>query len=567
MNHEPSTAASWQAAAGSPPTNPILFACVAMSLLICGGLLVYGSGRGLDLTDEAFYLIWTRDPNAYGLIYQPFGYLLNPLFKLVRGDLENYRLTGFAITAGAGAFLGYSLSPSHPRRAHFALYGAVSALTIFFPWIITPSYNSAANVGALLIVAGVLDAFANRPAPGAVAGAVGLCLAAFSKPPLFAIAISVILVAVLLASRRRTALALIAGLVLAATLISLFLAPADIPGLVTRMMVTQHVLALPNTPLALPSKVADDWRAVPLSLTAAAVTAGLSFVLRRSRWFRWPGYVAVTLSLYYVGSIAADAVDGSIPDFIGLALVTTAAGYAGVLQGQREVNLLAIGLLLGAPLAVALGTFNNQWFQLNFSMAFPFLALFALASADRAGWRRRAAHTLSIIGPVGLMLLAAWYPYSLPASVFEQQIPIEHPLTQGSVLVDPETAGFVRSARGLAPGALLVDLSGTGPGVAAVLGARAPVLPWLNPATETWPDVVWSRLSVKERERTWFVGPIWPLFDRSAPARWLVTHKASFCRKVLPPITFWGEQRSLEVWRPCSKVAPATIDPASPSAR
>src|SRR5579875_2542037 len=77
--------------------NAVLPAAVALSLLICGGLLVYGSGRGLDLTDETFYLIWTRDPNAYALLYQPFGYLLHPLFKLVGGDLQIYRLAGFAI--------------------------------------------------------------------------------------------------------------------------------------------------------------------------------------------------------------------------------------------------------------------------------------------------------------------------------------------------------------------------------------------------------------------------------------------------------------------------------------
>ena len=86
----------------------LLVAGVLLSLLICGGLLVYGSGRGLDLTDEIFYLIWTRDPNAYALVYQPFGYLLHPLFGLVGGNLQIYRLSGFAIASGAGALLGWS---------------------------------------------------------------------------------------------------------------------------------------------------------------------------------------------------------------------------------------------------------------------------------------------------------------------------------------------------------------------------------------------------------------------------------------------------------------------------
>ncbi|MBW8852729.1 MAG: hypothetical protein JF600_18355, partial [Xanthomonadales bacterium] len=78
-------------------TGALLIASLALALLMCGGLLVYGAGRGVDLTDEIFYLIWTRNPEAYPLTYQPFGYLLHPLFTLVGGNLEHYRLAGFGI--------------------------------------------------------------------------------------------------------------------------------------------------------------------------------------------------------------------------------------------------------------------------------------------------------------------------------------------------------------------------------------------------------------------------------------------------------------------------------------
>lgn len=532
----------------------ILFACVAITLLICGGLLVYGSGRGIDLTDEIFYLVWARNPNAYQLIYQPFGYLLHPLFTLCGGNLQNYRLAGFGIAAGAGVLLGCSLASANRERAIFSLYGATSALTIFFPWIVTPSYNSAANVGALLIISGILSILAGVRAmriSGTVALAAGLCIAAFAKPPLFAIAVAVVLAAALVKRSSWSAFALIAALGLGAAFIFLFLPPAGIFGLVRRIIVSQGVLSLPNTALALPGKVARDWLAVPWVLTSSAVAAALSLGLGRFRWSRWLGYLGVALSLYYFWSVAGDAIDGGIPDFPGLALVLAAAGYAGAVQHEQRANGPAVALLLGAPAAVALGTFNNQWFQLNFSMAFPFLALFTIAWADPRPWRRGIAQGFAIVGPVAAMALAAWYPYSLPASIFDQQTPVEHPLTHDSILVDPETAEFVSGARGLAQGALVVDLSGTGPGVDAVLGARAPVLLWLNPATPTWPGVVWSRLSVEERERAWFVLPVWPLFTQSEPARWFAAHRSRFCQKTLPPITFWDVERTLQIWRPC----------------
>ena len=535
------------------PNAPLL-ACVGVSLLICGGLLVYGSGRGLDLTDEIFYLIWTRDPDAYALVYQPFGYLLHPLFTLVGGNLQAYRLAGFAITAGAGSLLGWSLAPERRSRPVFLFYGAGAALTIFYPWIITPSYNSAANVGAMLAIAGFVDAGARSTGlriAGAVATGAGLCIAAFSKPPLFAIAVAGILVAVILRRRNGGALPLLAGLAIGATLISLILPPAEMAALVIRIVSSQHALALPNAPLGLPAKVARDWCLVPIPLRGAAVAAAFGLGFRRSFWSEWAGYAAVALSLFYMAGVAPDAIDGGLPDFLGLALVTGIAGYAGAVRHRNTAHLPAAALLLLTPFAVALGTFNNQWFQLNFSMAFPFLALFVLASTDVSRWRRRAAFALCVAGPVAVLTLAAFYPYSLPDSIFAQSTPIEPPLAQGPILVDEETATFVRSAHGLAPRTLLIDLSGTGPGVAAILGAHAPILPWLNPATEPWPDIVWSRLSPEQRAQAWFVGPVWPSFERSAPASWFAAHKADYCAHYLPPMTFWDHERMLQLWRPC----------------
>jgi hypothetical protein len=346
--------------------------------------------------------------------------------------------------------------------------------------------------------------------------------------------------------------------VLGAVFISFFLPLAEIPAVVRQMFHSQQVLALPNTPLALPGKVARDWLAVPLVLTAGAVSAALSLLIAPSHLSRWPGYVAVALSLYYVGSAVPDAIDGSIPDFLGLALVTSAAGYAGIVKPVQRRGGAIVLLLLGAPVAVALGTFNNLWVLLNFSLPFPFLAIFKLASEDAVWGRAISARAIAVAGPVAALALAAWAPYSLPASIFDQQVAIRAPLGGGLILVDEETAAFVQSAHGLARSAVLVDLSGTGPGVAAVLGANAPVLPWLNPATPAWADVVWSRLTVAQRERVWFIAPVWPLFQHSAPAMWLLAHRARFCRTPLPEMPFWAEERTLELWQPCRSARPAS---------
>ncbi len=53
-----------QAGAGWPARAALLVGAV-LSLLVCASLLVYGAGRGLDLTDEIFYLIWANLENSF----------------------------------------------------------------------------------------------------------------------------------------------------------------------------------------------------------------------------------------------------------------------------------------------------------------------------------------------------------------------------------------------------------------------------------------------------------------------------------------------------------------------
>jgi hypothetical protein len=95
------------------------------------------------------------------------------------------------------------------------------------------------------------------------------------------------------------------------------------------------------------------------------------------------------------------------------------------------------------------------------------------------------------------------------------------------------------------------------------------VVAWLNPASPAGPDIVWSRLTLEERENAWFVGPVWKDFERSTPARWLAAHKADYCAATLPPMVFWKEERTLQIWRPCRSGARimAKPQPRPPSAR
>ena len=56
------------------------------SLLVIGWALSL-TGRGLDLTDEGYYLNWMADPQAFPATVTLFGFVYHPLFEMLDGDV------------------------------------------------------------------------------------------------------------------------------------------------------------------------------------------------------------------------------------------------------------------------------------------------------------------------------------------------------------------------------------------------------------------------------------------------------------------------------------------------
>jgi len=145
-----------------------------------------------------------------------------------------------------------------------------------------------ANVAALLIISGILNGLKVSPGRRIGGAAAGAAACALRHSPSRRCSRSPFVGMVLTAFARGThGPRFVASIVLGAALISLILQPAEIVPLVGRIIVSQHVLALPNTPLGLPAKLASDWLGVPSPLSAAAIVAALSFAFRQSRWSKW----------------------------------------------------------------------------------------------------------------------------------------------------------------------------------------------------------------------------------------------------------------------------------------
>ena len=123
------------------------------------------TGYGLDRTDEGLYLLAMARPGDDPATVYLFGHLLAPLYRLLGGDVTGLRLAGGAAVAVLSAWLLHAAAEvGGARRWERALAAVVGggAAAVAFAWFpMTPSYNTVALCGCLLV--GIALAGAARP--------------------------------------------------------------------------------------------------------------------------------------------------------------------------------------------------------------------------------------------------------------------------------------------------------------------------------------------------------------------------------------------------------------------
>lgn len=90
------------------------------------------SGRGVEFSDEAFYLLWMRDPWQYHASATQFGFVYHPLYVLLSGDVTLLRWVTYLVTYALTALLGgVVLWQSSPLKGGWGASGTLCvALTI-----------------------------------------------------------------------------------------------------------------------------------------------------------------------------------------------------------------------------------------------------------------------------------------------------------------------------------------------------------------------------------------------------------------------------------------------------
>ena len=137
----------------------ILLMVVVTTLLLN---LLSVTNRAIDFIDEGFYLNWISNPWIYSFFTSQFGFVYNPLYKILHGDLILLRQANILLNFFLSFLLFWipiSQSSLHKNSRldifiKLSLTGAISssALLILIRtdyWIPTPSYNTLTFQGAL----------------------------------------------------------------------------------------------------------------------------------------------------------------------------------------------------------------------------------------------------------------------------------------------------------------------------------------------------------------------------------------------------------------------------------
>jgi hypothetical protein len=556
------------------------------------------ANRGLEMSDEAFYLFAITDPALFKASIHPFGALLHPVWQMLERSIVWLRLFGLCLIAGSAATLGVYLRRYYRRVCGRALsFDPVAGAGCFGlayyadMSILTPSYNLLANSAACLILAGVLGwRVQDRPGEGAPAGAgiapsllvgFGGCLAFFGKPTFAALA-AVAVAAILMrdarrgAARealRRTAIAASACLV---PLVVIVAAGVGVAVFVDSLGEGLRVIRFGNDLASLPLKTLGEVLGMPKPLFATLLLLAAIAVWRRrggggGRLRTALRVAACVVLLYDAGYLAGHVallLDYGNPVWFLMSMPTFCV-IAGLLAvglvfadpaAARGRDLLPIAILLCLPFAIAFGSGNNILMQIAVSI-FTYLLAGALVAELLLPRRVAAAlQALLIAYAAALLLWTAQRPYRLPAPIWEQTQPIAFGPAHDRLYVDATTRRFVETLHAaarrerLAASTPIIDLTGKVPGAALLLNGNAPYFPWVlglyGQGSIDLANAIWRSLDPQARRGAWIILPADPVFAHSEPMQAFIQNRDRYRLAArLPNLSDRGG-RPIEIWVP-----------------
>lgn len=503
-----------------------LWALLLLIVAIEAAAFLVSAGRGLDLTDEGYYLLkyryWTDWPTV-----SLFGAYFSVPFSLFGHDVWVMRALGFALLLGGGMWFGREATLAFDALAGRKGRAGVGAASIAcgaglwsyygaFAVPYTPSYNLLTLVCALAALALALRIgraiLLGRHGLSSETFLLGLLTSVgiaskFSSGVLF-LALCLVVVGALgwrridAATGTRLALALLAGLALNIAL--LWVADPDLPGRFQRG-IEESLAVMPRNParelgalatVEVPKAVLASLRILLFPVVAAVLASAAGTLLGRR-----PLGDSLAVAFLVAGALLDTFVkDNRAHRIILLTLLALLLAAAAPRVLRASVGTLALpramlvaGAILVAPFAYSFGTNNPLLWHMAGAAIFPTMLVVAQV---RAMWVADAIATW--VFAASLVLLAAlpaeflvrqWidgnYTYRLGAPLATQTTQL--PRNPGGIAlrVTPGLArgvdDYLRVVRdsGFVAGQPMIDFTGQAPGLVALSGGVPLGSTWL----------------------------------------------------------------------------------------
>ncbi len=505
--------------ASAPSRWPLpLAAALLLVVAAQAAMFMTASTRGLDLTDEGFYLLtfrhWTEWPSV-----SLFGAYFALPYQLLGQSVWAIRVLGFVLLLAAAIWFGREVHRSFDALALRAtpqgvvaasLAGGASIWNYYGAFLVpyTPSYNLLTLACALGTMAQALrigravfqkqdSALAIDSFGFGLVASVGLA-SKFSAGVLV-LGLGALIIAAFAWQRidgrtaGRIAVALTAGL--AANLAALWLADPELPTRFQRGIAVTLAM-FPRSPANeiatflvsdVPQAIALSLRILlwPLVAAFAATLAGL-FLSRRLL------FDSIAVAVFVAGAAWVVYIkDNRVHRIALLTLVAVALALARWWLARRHETrsspgraLWAAAALLAVPFAYSFGTSNPLLRHMGMAAAFP--AVLATAQirsmwvgGSISGWAFGLSLVLLAAAPAEIVVrqwTSAEYTYRLGAPLAEQTAPMPANPAAIDVAVPPALArgigDFLRLAKeqGFRAGQPMMDFTGQSPGLVAIAG-------------------------------------------------------------------------------------------------
>lgn len=506
------------AAAQTRRDDGLLIALPLLALLcLQAGLFVWMAPRGLDFTDESYYLLNYLHWRDFTATVTFFGAYFDAPFRLLGQQVAAIRIFGMVMLISAGGFFAWRAMAFDgdrdrigPRPLPFVVGGMVASL-FYYSYVSTlraPSYNLLV-LFCMLVATGLLltlvEGRGSRSQRWAAALAYGLVLGACALGKVTSAVAMMVCHGVFFAafSRQRRLLDL-AGPALTGVAINFVVLQLLQPGW---LQVLRDGVTLTTTLDGRYTSVpfATLWDAVlrgAVRLLPALALAALVFVVVVRRWGRVHRLVlSAMVVLLVAGIMLTIQLQGYGKSWWALLLFGTVLLWLAerlcrerALPARAALPTLGLTILLFAlPVAYSIGT--NGSLPAHTQMAAVF-GVVAMMLPLRRLWALELIHPGALVATLATLCLPTLvlqlrslddpsFTYRQRTGLLQQQWPVALGAAGDEVRVDAVTRANLEGVMaavheaGYIAGEPILDVSGDGPGLVYALGGRPVGVAWL----------------------------------------------------------------------------------------